>query len=281
MPNPTLRMLSALAVFLQTFGSFANALVVFSAAKNGGKAVGLLSEAAPATKASWMDRVHQLIEYRNEHGNTLVPKRYPPNPALGNWVNKQRQHYRKFLMQEAPSSFSDEKVQILNDIGFCWDGTTKVTDFQQEAWLGRLEELKQVYGSLAEKDLNSSLMGWLRQQRKEFRKYRDGHESKLDANKISALNDVDPHWWKTARERQWDTRFCELMEYRSAFGNCCVPIHYENRKLAHWVSNIRKSYKAKLSGETSTLSEDQIQRLKAIGFVWNRWDYEFEKRYDE
>ena len=39
---------------------------------------------------SWDDRYNQLVEYKNEHGNCLVPQRYPKNKALGKWVANQR-----------------------------------------------------------------------------------------------------------------------------------------------------------------------------------------------
>jgi hypothetical protein len=45
----------------------------------------------------------ELEAYRNEYGDCLVPKRYKRNPSLGNWVNKQRQNYRKFMRGEKSS----------------------------------------------------------------------------------------------------------------------------------------------------------------------------------
>ena len=41
---------------------------------------------------SFLERVRQLQEFKQAHnGSTVVPKRFKENPALGNWVNKQRQ----------------------------------------------------------------------------------------------------------------------------------------------------------------------------------------------
>ena len=45
----------------------------------------------------------ELEVYRRENGDCLVPKRYRHNPSLGNWVNKQRQNYRKFMRGERTS----------------------------------------------------------------------------------------------------------------------------------------------------------------------------------
>ena len=45
----------------------------------------------------------QLEEFRDINGHCLVPKRYKDNPSLGNWVNKQRQNYRRYLKGEKTS----------------------------------------------------------------------------------------------------------------------------------------------------------------------------------
>ena len=45
----------------------------------------------------------QLEQFRDINGHCLVPKRYKDNPSLGNWVNKQRQNYRRYLKGEKTS----------------------------------------------------------------------------------------------------------------------------------------------------------------------------------
>lgn len=39
---------------------------------------------------SWNQKLDELKAYKQEHGNCLVPSRYPPNPELGIWVGTQR-----------------------------------------------------------------------------------------------------------------------------------------------------------------------------------------------
>jgi hypothetical protein len=61
-----------------------------------------------------------------------------------------------------------------------------------------------------------------------------------------------------------------------------VPISYENRKLANcWVSNLGKSYNLKTAGRISKLTHDQIQQLHEFGFVWNHWDYQYQKKFED
>jgi hypothetical protein len=50
--------------------------------------------------SAFAQKMFELEDFQRKHGHCLVPKRYQSNPSLGNWVNKQRQNYRKFLMGE-------------------------------------------------------------------------------------------------------------------------------------------------------------------------------------
>ena len=53
--------------------------------------------------SAFTQKLVELEEYKNKHGDCLVPRRYEENPSLGNFVNKQRQSYRKFLVDEKSS----------------------------------------------------------------------------------------------------------------------------------------------------------------------------------
>ena len=67
----------------------------------------------------WDADVHQfeqmyaaLVEYKNAHGDCVVPSNWSANPRLGGWVKRQRAKGRKH---------SDEQLRKLNDLGFVWD----------------------------------------------------------------------------------------------------------------------------------------------------------------
>ena len=122
---------------------------------------------------------------------------------------------------------------------------------------------------------------WIREQRVEYQKFLNGLDSHLDEEKINALNKIDPNWWKTKRQRNWEHRLRQLQAYKEEHGDCCVPITYKDPKLANWVSNLRKRYNMKNSGSYARLTQAQIDELNDIGFVWSRWDYEYKKRLDE
>jgi Helicase associated domain len=264
----------------------------------------------PVVRMGWMERFRQLQEFKDRHGHTLVPKRYKENPSLGNWVNKQRQQYRNFLSGAKPCSLTDRRIEQLKLINFCWDATvTSSHDLRNSApdtveqWWVQFQELRdycsaskdsiRADGFLVNFPRQTGISLWLDRQRRAYRGSRSipsetnrgekfspmDDTEVLSKGQVDALSSIDPSWWMTRRQWQWECRLQELHNYARRHGHCCVPISFaENKLLAHWVSNQRKQYNLKKAGLPSDLTDDRLQRLEAIGFVWNRWDYEFSKK---
>ena len=94
---------------------------------------------------------------------------------------------------------------------------------------------------------------------------------RLSTEQIAALAELDPDWWMTRRQWQWERRFRELQDYAARHnGDCCVPISYpSNRPLANWVSTQRKQFNKRMVGKPSDLDDYRLQRLEEIGFVWS------------
>ena len=68
----------------------------------------------------WEERIQQLQEYKDLHGDCLVPLRYVANPSLANWVSTQRKNYK--LRNEGKRSFlTKERVEQLESMGFVWN----------------------------------------------------------------------------------------------------------------------------------------------------------------
>ena len=104
-------------------------------------------------------------------------------------------------------------------------------------------------------------------------------ETASKERKWDALKSFDADWHMTRREAQWERRYRELSDYKRRHGDCCVPVSYgENRKLAHWVSNQRKQWNLRRRNRPSHLTRRREERLDALGFVWNRWEYEFSRK---
>jgi len=71
----------------------------------------------------WSVRLQQLCEFKVQFGHCLMPKHYPANNKLENWVSDQRIQYKLFQGGK-PSLVTEERIRALESIGFNW-GTTK------------------------------------------------------------------------------------------------------------------------------------------------------------
>lgn len=66
----------------------------------------------------WNARYNELVEYKRVNGDCMVPFKYPANPRLGQWVATQRSRYK----MEHHGFLSEDRIRLLNDIGFVWSG---------------------------------------------------------------------------------------------------------------------------------------------------------------
>ena len=73
-----------------------------------------------AQSDKWMERVHELVEYKREHGNCNVPTRFSSNQPLGSWIKCQRTQYRKFQRGE-PCNINQTRADLLTALGIDWD----------------------------------------------------------------------------------------------------------------------------------------------------------------
>ncbi len=90
------------------------------------------------------------------------------------------------------------------------------------------------------------------------------------------------HLFRPHQSENWMERYRELVEYKRVHGHCLVPnIFKENPSLAEWVKRQRYQYKLRRLGEHSSMSDDRIQTLEALGFVWNSHDLLWEERLED
>lgn len=68
---------------------------------------------------NWEDRYEQLKKYKADHGDTLVPQTYPPDPGFGKWVMKQRSEYSQ-MKRGLKNTMYPERLELLEAIGFAW-----------------------------------------------------------------------------------------------------------------------------------------------------------------
>ena len=68
---------------------------------------------------AWMRMFEKLMEYKEQHGDCLVPKRYEDNRKLGRWVSAQRHLYHCAKMGKS-TRMTKERQHKLVAIGFEW-----------------------------------------------------------------------------------------------------------------------------------------------------------------
>ena len=112
------------------------------------------------------------------------------------------------------------------------------------------------------KDLN--LGNWVAAQR--------SRKERLSKEQISRLDKLGFIW--DAIDQQWEDNFNALVAYKKEFGDCLVPASfiYKGLKLGVWVTG-KRSRKARLS-------EEQIARLDAIGFIWDPYTQQWEDNFN-
>ena len=226
--------------------------------------------------STWDHYFAAASTYYAEYGGLNVPLRYktPGGLSLGDWVQTQRQ-IRKG--KRTFGTLTQQQIERLDSIGMVWETRSET------AWAKGLEAAKryrQQYGDLQvpsqyKDDTGFALGNWIRNTRA---RYRNGGLTQDQIEKLEALDIV----WNMVDSR-WERCYAEAAAYYEQHGNLAFPKHYVTEsglRLGPWLENQRASY---LKGE---LPEDKIQRLEAIGMMWEgrndrqwRQAYEAAKRY--
>lgn len=120
-----------------------------------------------------------------------------------------------------------------------------------------------------------SLGAWLMAQRRAFMGRSSGS---LDEAQVERLNAIGMEW-ETGFERGFQRGVCALQEYVREHGDADVAVSYASKDgfpLGKWVSNLRQRKKG-ASGKP--LTEVQIEKLAAIGMIWDRAQYQWERNF--
>lgn len=140
----------------------------------------------------WSEKFEELCTFRRFHGHCHVPHHYNQNAGLAQWVKRQRYQY-KLKLDNKRSTLSDERVRLLNKIGFIWNSHDAV-------WEERLQDLlayKRVHGHCivpSNFESNPQLAVWTKRQRRQYKKYQDGSSSSMTPERIAKLETIGFVW---------------------------------------------------------------------------------------
>ena len=63
---------------------------------------------------AWEDQFQEMVAYKREHGDCLVPDKWTHNKSLGSWVSNQRNVKKK-------DKLDADRIKRLDELGFVWD----------------------------------------------------------------------------------------------------------------------------------------------------------------
>ncbi|MDB2639996.1 Helicase associated domain protein, partial [Akkermansiaceae bacterium] len=217
-----------------------------------------------ARQAKWEANFKKLTDYKEEHGDCLVPRNWH-DKKLATWVGTQRGFKNR-------DKLDDEKFRLLDNLGFVWDASRELSrlssfELNYQKLVDYKKENKDCLVRSSYKD--QTLARWVSIQR--GRK----QSGKLKSDEIEKLNDLGFVWDPTRED--WEVQFQKLVDYKEEHGDCLVPRNWHDKKLATWVGT-QRAFKNK-----GKLEDGKIKRLDQLGFIWKTrldWDTSFQKLLD-
>ncbi len=230
-------------------------------------------------------KYEELKAYKEKHGNTLVPH---ANFGLGSWVKRQQVQYSIYSKGDtAKSELTEDRVRLLNELGFIWSRRTNTWNANFE----RLERWKDIHGNCNVPDNpndreTAALHKWVTDQRINYKRYisekeanevgedpESGKRSKkkvpsLNEEKISKLESIGFEF--DARDAKWLQKLEVLKRYKEHHGDFLVPTNFsEDPTLANWVASQRAQYNLYKKGSKSLMTERRLKILQDIGFSFS------------
>ena len=146
------------------------------------------------TGEKWQRNFEALAEFKRIHGHLDVPKHYPANPRLPEWVKTQITQYHA-KQDGKKHQLSDEREKLMTDLGVQWPPKRVTT-----SWETRYQELlnyKQQYGHPNVPwrwKTNRPLAAWVNAQRKKYVDLQKGRKTNLTEENIRLLDEIGFRW---------------------------------------------------------------------------------------
>ncbi len=218
---------------------------------------------------TWEQYFAAAKEYADEYGDLKVPKRYktPDGLSLGYWIGVQRAVHAG----SRSGTLTPGQIERLNGIGMVWENQL------ESAWGHGFDHAKAYYEAFGDllvparyKSPDGFALGsWIYNLRQ--RRANGEHASLLNEERIARLDAIGMVW--DAPSLQWEKNYCRALEYYNAHGNLIVPVEYKSPDgfaLGNWIRTLRQARQGR--SNRRTLSQEQIDRLDAIGMYWGNYN---------
>jgi hypothetical protein len=126
----------------------------------------------------WYENRDKLKEYMDAHdGSADIPKDDEEHAKLRGWLDSQHNEYKKY-MDKKDSSMTQEKLKLLQDIGFEFT----YTSFEQR--LEQLKAYKEEHGNVNVPMTHPELGKWFQSIRRQCKIFVETGESTRDINAV-------------------------------------------------------------------------------------------------
>jgi hypothetical protein len=115
----------------------------------------------------WIERYQDLVAYYKVHGHCNLPYTYQEDPGLVHWIKRQRHQHKRIKLGKR-SNLTQDRVQLLDMIGFNWDS-------HQNSWASNFESLREFYKNHAHFNVPADygdkgrLANWIKRQKRQYR----------------------------------------------------------------------------------------------------------------
>lgn len=140
----------------------------------------------------WNDRFKDLVSFQARTGHCLVPHSFESNPALAQWVKRQR-YQHKLKREGKHSTLTDEREHALEKLGFVWES-------HKAAWQEKFSELVEYARKNGDSNVptsfsaNKSLAIWVKCQRRQYKLFRQGKKSNMTQERIAMMESLNFCW---------------------------------------------------------------------------------------
>jgi hypothetical protein len=208
----------------------------------------------------WQERYEQLARFQMEHGHCFVSGNSGP---LGRWLSNQRKAYQNRLKYNV-STLTEKREKLLRNIGIDFDADGSSV-WQNTVWDLSYLELQEFYNKHNHSEVTpnrSPLANWARQQRQEYRRYKQGKPCSMTQGRIEALEKLNFVWTREHKFRQQTIQ--KYQQLRDAHKENNVTLLLLDSEMGPWIKRQRREMNRARRGKGTVLTEEQMKLLEEL-----------------